>query len=434
MPEESSHPEQEALIQELLARYEKQLRRALKQRPRTLEQLEDTAEEVGNQVKRDITEQGIKQEGTAEQGPKTACCCGRQARYVADYTRRWVSRHGVFFIERAYYHCRGCGKGFCPLDRRLGLLAGEYSPAVVALSARFAGYLPPRAAARELGEVCGIVLSANTVRQHAHRMGVALQKEWEQEEAAFFACPDKPAPARAVQLQMTLDGVMVHVDGAWHEAKLGCAYTRGRLGGIQSARYTATLSPAAPFGKRLRVLGHLCGADNCGLVALVADGADWIWIEVGKYFPTKTQILDFYHACEHLWELARVGCGQEQEAAAWVEGQQQRLLCDQVADVLREVGSAQPQTEEQRQTQARVLGYLCTHAHRMRYQTFSQQGYHIGSGVAEAGCKAVVQARLKGAGMRWKRAGAEAMLHLRCAVCSTERPDFRRLARLSLAA
>jgi hypothetical protein len=70
----------------------------------------------------------------------------------------------------------------------------------------------------------------------------------------------------------------------------------------------------------------------------------------------------------------------------------------------------------------------------MRYQTFREQGYHIGSGVAEAGCKAVVQARLKGPGMRWTGAGAEAMLHLRCAVCSTERPDFRGLARQMLAA
>jgi hypothetical protein len=114
--------------------------------------------------------------------------------------------------------------------------------------------------------------------------------------------------------------------------------------------------------------------------------------------------------------------------------QQERLLSDQVGKVIGEVEDWKANTELQREGQRRVLGYLHTHARRMRYQTFREQGYHIGSGVTEAGCKAVVQARLKGPGMRWKRAGAEAMLHLRCAVCSSDQPDFRQVARQTLAA
>jgi hypothetical protein len=74
-------------------------------------------------------------------------------------------------------------------------------------------------------------------------------------------------------------------------------------------------------------------------------------------------------------------------------------------------------------------GYFRTHAHRMQYQTYAAKRYHLGSGVAEAGCKQVVQARMKGAGMRWGAVGAEAMLHLRAAVCSTDPVDFRDAAR-----
>jgi hypothetical protein len=156
---------------------------------------------------------------------------------------------------------------------------------------------------------------------------------------------------------------------------------------------------------------------------------------VGKYFPTKTQILDNYHALDQVWEVAHARFGTQGNAAEdWVDKQQARLLADQVGEVLCEILQGSPTTQEQQELRRRVGNYLYTHQHRMRYQRFREQGYHIGSGVVEAGCKAVVQARLKGVGMRWKRAGAEAMLQLRCAICSTEQPDCRQLARQMLAA
>jgi hypothetical protein len=431
MPTEDSRtPEDEALIQKLLAQYESRLRRVLKQNPTTLEQIEDAVDEVGKPANRDLEDELIRKQGTGEQGCKAACGCGQSARYIGDATKRWVTRHGEFHIDRAYYYCRACGKGFCPVDGRLGLTSGDYSPAVVALSARFAGYLPPRAAARELAEVCGITLSATTVRKQAQQIGVALQSVWQREETAFFADPDKEVAVRPSQLHLTGDGVMVHVDGAWHEAKLGCAYRRGALGGVESARYTATLARSTEFGKRFRVLGHVCGADQCRQVGIVADGAEWIWQEVGKYYARRVQILDYYHACQHLWAVAHVVFGEGSEAAqVWMDRQQKCLLSDQVGQVIRSVSQLAPATEMGREVQRRELAYLRTHERRMRYQTFREQGYHIGSGVAEAGCKAVVQARLKGPGMRWTREGAEAMLQLRCAVCSTERTNFRKLAR-----
>ena len=434
MPEDPPTPDQDVLIQNLVRTYELRLRQALAQRPHTLEQIEDTAEQIGNQSKRDIQQQIIEEEGTGNSGKQATCACGKPARYVADYRKRWVSRHGSFWIERAYYYCRACGKGFCPLDVRLGL-CGEYSPAVVALSARFAGYLPPRAAARELKEVCRITLAANTLAHHAHQVGQVLQADWQAEEAALWANADKEVDARPKQLQMTLDGVMVHVDGEWHEVKLGCAYTRSKESGVEWARYSATLSKSSVFGKRFRVLGHLSGADTCGQVGIVADGAEWIWQEVGKYYPTRVQILDYYHGSDHLWEVAhlRFGAGSE-EAKAWMQRQQTRLLADGIAMVIADIAAWEAQTSLQQEGKRKVLAYLRTHAARMRYATFRQQGYHIGSGVIEAGCKAVVQARLKGPGMRWTSAGAEAILHLRCAVCSTERPNFRALARQALAA
>lgn len=178
------------------------------------------------------------------------------------------------------------------------------------------------------------------------------------------------------------------------------------------------------------MLGHLVGADNCRHVGIAADGAEWIWQEVGKYFPTRVQIVDYYHVLEHLWEVARARFGQDTQAQReWIDRQKERLLTDKVTEVIADLGQWLPSDPSCRDLRRRVACYLHTHQRRMRYRTFREQGYHIGSGVAEAGCKAVVQARLKGAGMRWKQEGAEAILHLRCAVCSTQQPDFRQLAR-----
>jgi hypothetical protein len=430
---ENPPPDDEFLIEELLRKYEARLRRALKRRPRTLEEWEETAEEVGNKVKCDIEEQVLREEGTGNCGTEKSCACGKRARYVADYTRRFVTRHGVLFIERAYYYCRSCRKGECPLDARLQIGRGEYSPAVVALSARFAGYLPPRAAARELEAVCGIRLCANTVSGHARLVGRALQEQWQKEEDAFFAHPDKEVAVHPTQLQLTLDGVMLHVEGGWHEAKLGVAYTRRKEGGVESARYSATLDNSLTFGKRFRVLGHLEGADNCAKVGIVADGSAWIWQEVGKYYARRVQILDYFHASQHLWKVgfARFGEGS-QEAVQWVHSQQLELLSDNVEAVIANIADWKAESGMASEVQRQVLTYLCTHSRRLRYETFQSAGYHIGSGVVEAGCKGVVQARMKGPGMRWSRAGAEAILQLRCAVCSTKRPDFRKLARYAL--
>jgi hypothetical protein len=179
----------------------------------------------------------------------------------------------------------------------------------------------------------------------------------------------------------------------------------------------------------MRTLAQEAGVAFCRQVAVVGDGAEWIWHEAAKHFPQAVEILDYYHVTEHLWEVARARFSEEGEAQAWMGAQQEQLLTDQVVQVIREIERWQPQREEERELQRRIGNYLRHHEHRMSYQTFREAGYHIGSGVAEAACKSVVQARLKGTGMRWGERGAEAMLQLRAAWCGTERTDFLEASR-----
>jgi len=209
-----------------------------------------------------------------------------------------------------------------------------------------------------------------------------------------------------------MDGAMIFVDGEWREAKLGCCYETGDSGVI-NASYYATLHNSAVFGRKVRVLAHYSGLDRCSHTSVVADGARWIWQETGKYFPHSTQVLDFYHACEHLWQMAntRYGDGTSQ-AREWMKTQKEHLLDDKVDVVIKEVKAWKPRIAAKRELQRKLLEYLMTHRHRMMYASVEAKGYHIGSGVIEAGCKSVVKARMGGAGMRWSTRGAEAMLHL----------------------
>lgn len=226
-----------------------------------------------------------------------------------------------------------------------------------------------------------------------------------------------------------MDGVFVYVDKKWTEVKLGVAYQLGE-DGVERAAYYATLAKSADFGKRWRTLLHKMGSGQCARWVVVADGAEWIWQEVGKYAPMTVQILDFYHAVEHLWVVARARFGEGSEGATtWMGLQKERLLDDKVGDVIADIASWVPGTATAEEIREGKRNYLLRHKHRMRYKTFRQWGYHIGSGVVEAGCKVTVQGRMKGAGMRWSSKGAEAMLHLRATWCTSQETDFVAIAR-----
>lgn len=421
--------EREAQIQRILAQIEQRLRQSLPNGRQPLEKTEREVVEIGQQIREIIEEELLAPLDGGYLGPQTSCRCGQPARYVADYERQVVTLNGERRFHRAYYHCAGCQQGFCPLDQLLALGRSQSSVGVRALVARFGSYLPQRQAAQELAAVTGIRLSPSTIAAEETAVGQALEAEWAAAEQRLWAGKALRPAARPPRLQISLDGVMVPIGREWQEAKLGVAYQPRPEGGVETAAYYATLAGSTAFGRRLRTLAQQAGVDYCPAVAVVADGAAWIWQEVAKHFPRAVEILDYYHALEHLWAVGRACLTDEAAVQQWITGVQERLLHDQVRGIIREIARWKPLTAVAAEVQQREVNYLRTHEHRMYYHTFREQGFHIGSGVVEAGCKSVVQARLKGTGMRWSAAGAEAMLHLRAAWCSTGATDFTRAAR-----
>jgi hypothetical protein len=162
----------------------------------------------------------------------------------------------------------------------------------------------------------------------------------------------------------------------------------------------------------------------------LGDGASWIWRSFGNHYPDAVQILDFFHASEHLNEVARAWYGEGTERATrWVKAREHDLLSDRVETVIRSIRSWRPAEEDAIQIRRTNLGYFTTNKERMRYARFKARGYHIGSGVVESACKTVVGQRLKQSGMHWSEIGAEAILHLRSLLLSQRTADLRPYAR-----
>ena len=159
---------------------------------------------------------------------------------------------------------------------------------------------------------------------------------------------------------------------------------------------------------------------------MIADGAEWIWNLVALHFSDAIQIVDLYHARQHLWDVARKLYANDQgKQKAWMKIHQKRLLdrgkIEKLVGVLRSIESDNPELIEKIGTEA---DYFERNAERMRYPKFRRQHLFVGSGVIEAGCKTVIASRLKRSGMFWTVRGANAILALRCCHLNGEFEDY----------
>jgi hypothetical protein len=148
----------------------------------------------------------------------------------------------------------------------------------------------------------------------------------------------------------------------------------------------------------------------------MGDGAEWIWNLADQHFPGAVEIVDLYHARQHLWDLARrLYPNDENKQKAWMKIYQRRLLdkgkIEKLVAALGSLVSTNPEVIEKLRIEA---DYFQRNAERMRYPKFRRQHLFVGCRVIEAGCKTVIGSRLKQSGMFWSVRGANAIIPLRC--------------------
>ena len=207
------------------------------------------------------------------------------------------------------------------------------------------------------------------------------------------------------------------------EVKLGCVFTQTTwdkegfpIRDPDSTTYIGAIETAEEFGKRLYVEAWKRGWSRAEKKVVMGDGAEWIWNLAEPHFPGAVQIVDLYHARQHLWELARkLYPNNEAGQKAWIKLHQKRLLdkgkIEKLVVAIRSIHSTNPEVVEKIRIEA---DYFERNADRMRYPKFRKQHLFVGSGVIEAGCKTVIGSRLKQSGMFWTVRGANAIIALRC--------------------
>ncbi len=220
---------------------------------------------------------------------------------------------------------------------------------------------------------------------------------------------------------VSMDGGMVHVRGeGWKEFKIGSVFDVSQhwerdpqtqelveRPHAHHISYTAVLGDVKRFAPALWCLAVQRDVPQAHDSSVTADGAEWIWNLAADLFPDSTQIVDLYHACQHLsLAAAALFPDDPQRSQHWYDQQLTVLFqggAPFIAAVLLSAGFPEHAL------------YFQTHQRRMQYQEFREQGYPIGSGTVESGVKQF-KARLTGPGMRWNRPNAEAMLIIRGAV------------------
>ena len=333
--------------------------------------------------------------------------------------------------------------GFFPLDRRLQLGKHSWTPDMIKKMVHLSVEIPSFArAAACFQRLTNMPVSRSSLQRTVVEYGgqlvdlqaaeatATVEPPPQFDEASFRRIPEPDSELMAV----SMDGAFINIRGeGWKEVKVATlsAVVRGPAvddGGEPEVKlvkhsYRAGLWDAATFGRQQWAEACRRGIEQAQHIVTINDGALWIWAIVAMCYAPCTEILDWWHAVEKLWAMANLLFGPGNElGAAWVQQHKAFFWAGNLRPLFHFMRTSYPRGEPLPDGLRQALGYFFANRHRLRYHEFRHAGYPIGSGSVESGCKEVAEARLKPAGMRWSRPGAQAMLALRATLLS-ERLD-----------
>lgn len=390
--------------------------------------------------------QVINADGGGYRGATIACGQGHESEFVDYREKQLLTVLGEVAVRRAYYHCATCARGVLPKDQELDIVGSSFSPGVRRMMGHVGAKQPFVEGRKDLEKLAGIKVKTKAVERVAEAIGEQIEELSRRERAQAIA--DKVIPLKSVpKLYVSYDATGVPVIGREREgrrgkgadgqarmrdAKLGCVFTQTTadeqgyaVRDEASTSYVGAIEPAAEFGGRIYAEAARRGLRRAAQVIIIGDGAPWIWNLADEHFPGAVQIVDLYHAREHLADLSKSLYGAETKPAKqWYAARRSELDQGALEVMLRNMRRLRPKTQPAQETLRREINYFAANKERMRYAKFRAQGLFVGSGVIEAGCRTIVGQRLKESGMYWSVRGANAIIALRCAELSDRLEDF----------
>jgi len=372
------------------------------------------------------------------------CPCGQTAKYEGMRCRPILTAVGWAQIDRPYYLCPACHQGQFPADVQLDIDKTDFSPAVRRMLAAVGSEAPFAQGRDQIKLLAGLEVTAKAVERTAESIGKDIQARQQKEiqSAKQLHLPAVSGPS-IPYLYVQMDGTQVPVVKAetqgrvgrtpgqparTRECKLGVAFTQttvddqGRpVRDEDSTTYVGAIETAEEFGLRIYTEAWNRGWERATIRVVMGDGSHWIWNIADQHFPGAIQIVDLYHAREHLWDLARkLYPADEVAQKRWLMRKLDWLENGKIEKLIAALGKlADENTTAELIKAIRIEAeYFDSNRDRMRYPAFRKQNLFVGSGVIEAGCKTVIGSRLKQSGMFWTVAGANAIIALRCCCIS----------------
>jgi hypothetical protein len=362
-----------------------------------------------------------------------------------------LSVFGRVTYERAYYAGCACGQGYAPVDDRYGLHAGQVSAGLAELLTLAGVELAFEHSRRWLKGFLLFDVSENTIRQATQALGQAQTahetclRDQSQDPTWLQAHlrTTTPIPAR---LYGSLDAAKVRIEPrktaekqaeteAWRDLKVGCWYEtvpvsprqrstrqravteRGQLSQrATNIRYYCDIVEAKAFGELMWATGCGVQADVTRELVFVCDGAVWIWNLIATHYPHAVQIVDWYHAADHLDRVAHAAFTQTAPRDHWLDRTLTNLWEGRVVEVIQACADLGPSCSEAQD----AATYFTNNAARMHYDHYRAADYLIGSGTVESSCKQIVTQRLKCSGAQWIVPGAIDTAKARAAWLSEE--------------
>ena len=386
--------------------------------------------------------------GKGRRDEPALCECGAAMESQGLRSKKLLTILGPVAYKRSMFRCPSCEKTRFPGDEELDIVGTTRSPGLRRMMARAGSRTTFKEASEDLAIYAEISVSSKDIERTAEGIGEDLES-WSARERQAWIWEDRPIPLKKSipVLYVAYDGTGIpmtpwevagrkgkQADGSakTREAKLGCVFTQTTLDekgrpvrDPDSTSFVGQIEAAEEFGWRIYAEAVRRGLESAQEVVILGDGAEWIRGIAETHFPRATQIVDLYHAREHVSNLCKLLFAlDEKQVERYRRQGWEDLDAGAIQKILREAGKRLPESPSRLKAVRQELGYLEKNEDRMRYDRFRAHGFFVGSGVVEAGCKSLIGLRLKRSGMEWTVRGANAILSLRCATYSGRLEDY----------
>jgi Uncharacterised protein family (UPF0236) len=338
---------------------------------------------------------------------------------------------GKLEFHRYWLHCRKCHEGYAPFDIELGIneehnVTKGLTETVCDLAQRMGSF---EEASYMLEKYLNIQMSPSLIQEISENVGKKLYEKEKFEaknlyESQYKAISQVPENMKSGRLYIEADGSMVLIrKEGWKEIKLGIVFKDNKIINKDKERhiivekdYVSTIYGIEEFKQMLWAVAVKNNFQDAKEVVIIGDGAAWVWNAARELFPDAEFILDFYHFEEHVYECANVIFPEDEiNRKRWANAMIDGFMNDKIKSTIE---TLKPAEYADKTVSSKVEGlktYLENNKDKMNYKVYKDKGYFIGSGAIEGGHKHVLQQRLKLAGMRWSRNGAQYIATLRCA-------------------